>query len=110
MRINKNDIILIVSVLVISAIIFSVFLLTLEKGESVKIIQNDKTEILSLNQDTKKIIKTSDGCYNTLIINDGKAYIESASCPDKICVSHRAISKIGETIVCLPHKLVIEIA
>ena len=28
---------------------------------------------------------------------------------DKICVNHAAISKKGETIVCLPHKVVVEV-
>ena len=32
-----------------------------------------------------------------------------SSCPDLICVRHKAVSETGETIVCLPHKLVIEI-
>ena len=30
-------------------------------------------------------------------------------CPDKICLRSDYISKIGETVVCLPHKVVIEI-
>ena len=47
---------------------------------------------------------------NTLVIEDGKAYIKSATCPDKICVGHRPISKDGETIVCLPHKIVISVS
>jgi hypothetical protein len=44
-----------------------------------------------------------------LVIKDGKAFIQNADCPDKICAEHKPISKTGETIVCLPHKLVIEI-
>ena len=32
-----------------------------------------------------------------------------ADCPDKICVNTGKISKIGETIVCLPHRVVVEI-
>jgi len=32
-----------------------------------------------------------------------------ADCPDKICVKHTNIKNAGETIICLPHKLVIEI-
>ena len=32
-----------------------------------------------------------------------------ADCPDQYCVEHAAIDKVNETIVCLPHKVVLEI-
>jgi hypothetical protein len=44
-----------------------------------------------------------------LVISDGKADMESADCPNQICVHHSAISHTGETIVCLPNRVVIEI-
>ena len=47
--------------------------------------------------------------YNLLVIEGGKAFVKSASCPDGICSSHRAVSKDGESIICLPNKVVIEI-
>ena len=58
----------------------------------------------SLNVDTTVNLET-----NKLIIKNGKAYMESANCPDKICVAHAPISKTGETIVCLPNKIIAEI-
>lgn len=47
--------------------------------------------------------------YNLLCISDGKIRMESADCKDQICVHHKPISGIHESIICLPHKLVIEI-
>lgn len=47
--------------------------------------------------------------YNLLCISDGKVRMESADCKDQICVHHKPISGIRESIICLPHKLVIEI-
>ena len=44
-----------------------------------------------------------------LVISDGKADMESADCPNQICVHHSAISHTGETIVCLPNRVVIEV-
>ena len=35
--------------------------------------------------------------------------MKEADCPDQICRKHKAIDKSGETIVCLPHKVVIEV-
>ena len=47
--------------------------------------------------------------YNLLMISDGTAFVSDADCPDKLCVKQRAISRNGESIICLPHKLVIRI-
>ena len=46
---------------------------------------------------------------NHLIIKDCKADVTEADCPDQICVDQKAISKEGETIVCLPNKVVVEV-
>ena len=54
-------------------------------------------------------IRQEDGSYNILRIRDGKAEITEASCPDKICVKHRPVHGQGESLVCLPNRLVVEI-
>ena len=52
---------------------------------------------------------TGEGFSNILVIRDGKADMTEADCPDRICVKHRPVSRVGETIVCLPHKVVVEV-
>ena len=47
---------------------------------------------------------------NILVIEDGCAYIREADCPDHVCVRTGKIRYEGETIVCLPHRLMIRIA
>jgi hypothetical protein len=47
--------------------------------------------------------------YNLIELGDGKVRVIEADCPDKIDVKQGYVSRIGETIVCLPHRLVIEI-
>ena len=111
MRKNKvlNDIFLAFGIIVIALIIFLIFKLNLKQGNIVKItIDNQVKDCYNINNDTKVFIKDGKN-INTLVIKDGKAYISEANCPDKICVAHREISKTGETIVCLPHRLVVEI-
>ena len=44
-----------------------------------------------------------------LVIKDGQAYMQEADCPNQICVHHSAISHKGETIVCLPNRIIIEV-
>ena len=46
---------------------------------------------------------------NTLVIKDEMADMIFADCPDQICVKHAPISNVGETIICLPNKVVVTI-
>lgn len=62
-----------------------------------------------LDEELTETITLSDGTYNVLEIKDGYASISEASCRDQICVNHFHIHYSGETIVCLPNKLVVEI-
>lgn len=47
--------------------------------------------------------------YNGLVIEDGSVYMAEADCPDKYCVDHKPICRGGEMIICLPHRLVVEV-
>ena len=49
------------------------------------------------------------GGTNILQIKNGKADMTEADCPDQLCVNQRAISRQGENIICLPHKVVVEV-
>ena len=51
----------------------------------------------------------SDKGHNTIIINGDKIGIIDADCSDKVCMNPEYISKPGETLVCLPHKFMIEV-
>lgn len=46
---------------------------------------------------------------NILLIHDGKAEILDANCPDGICVDHHPVSREGETIVCLPNRMIVTV-
>ncbi len=45
----------------------------------------------------------------TLIVQNGKAYVEDSTCPDLICQHHAPISEAGAQIVCLPARIVITV-
>ena len=47
--------------------------------------------------------------YNLISVIDGTVIMETADCKDQICVHHKPISSKGESIICLPHRLVVEI-
>lgn len=108
----KNDLILIGIILTVALIIFAIFKLNLKDGNKVKvIIDSEEKYCYNFNNDTEVVIQSGENNQfeNVLVIKNGEAFIKSANCPDKICAAHRKISKTGETIVCLPHKLVVEI-
>ena len=57
-----------------------------------------------------QVIEVKEGdFYNRIRIEDGKAYMEEANCPDGYCERQGKISGGAQTIVCLPHKLVVEV-
>lgn len=46
---------------------------------------------------------------NVVKISGGKVTMESANCKNQVCVHHSPVSRTGESIVCLPHKIVVSI-
>ena len=109
-RKHRLDFIIIGSILLFAFIFVLIIKLTQKEGKYVVVIfnQTEKSRYL-LDEDLEVKLSFGDDKYNILVIKDGKASIKSASCPDQICVRQRSISKVGETITCLPNKTVIKI-
>lgn len=63
----------------------------------------------TLSESREIPIELDGGISNVIVIEDGAAYMKDADCPDKLCMRQGAISRDGQTIVCLPHKLVVEV-
>ena len=74
-------------------------------GTTVIVQQNNKIVFKGslLKDDTVKLPD------NTVIIENGEVYMQSANCKNQICVKHKKISAKGETIICLPNRVTIEI-
>ena len=107
---KKNDLLLILGIVILAG---GVFLWNnLVKGEAggsaVVYIDGEASATYDLNKDGEYEIHTEHG-QNLLMIKEGKADMTEADCPDGLCVKQHAVYKTGETIVCLPHKVVIEI-
>ncbi|MDS0524431.1 NusG domain II-containing protein [Clostridium sp. SHJSY1] len=112
---KKWDIILIVFLITLSFIPELVFGIILGKSYNrtyAEITLNGKFyKKIPLSEHTGEEqidIKTDYG-YNILKIKDKSIQILDADCPDKICVKSGFISNPGEQLVCLPHKLMIQI-
>jgi len=108
----RNDIILVIFALALSLLALVIYLLCGNVGERVVVKINGETvqEYWLYEEICTDVDFGENTDYvNRLVIEGGRAYISEANCPDGVCKAHRAVSKSGEVIVCLPHKLVIEI-
>ena len=104
---KKRDIILILSVLLIAAALFLVVELTKEDGAGVVVkVDGNKIAEYSLSENATYELN---GGTNILVIENGKAYLSDANCPDKLCVHQGKISRTGEVITCLPNKLTVTV-
>ncbi len=107
----KNDILLLVLLLVIGLLIplgYQLFHRT--AGNTVTITIDGKLwRTLPLSSDTTVDIPGTGGT-NTLRIKNGQASITEADCPDKLCVHQSSIRHNGESLVCLPHKVIVKVA
>ncbi len=107
--IRKSDMILIAVVVVIAVIVLVYVMSTKKTGKIVEIsVDGEVLESFDLSEDKEYQVTTDKG-NNLVIIKDGMVDVVEADCPDKVCVNHVAIDSVGETIICLPHKLVVEI-
>lgn len=108
----RNDIIFIAAILLVAAVGLLYLFVFKSGGDTVKVtVDGELYGIYSLSEDITEDIITGEDSQNLncLIIKDGKAYIETASCPDGICVAHRPVFRNGESIVCLPNKVVVTV-
>lgn len=66
------------------------------------------TFTMPLSQDDVLTVASSAGT-NVIEVQAGKVRVSEADCPNQDCVEQGWISKAGQQIVCLPHKLVVNI-
>lgn len=108
-RWRPADALLAAGVIVAALAIWACLLWLPGRGAAVRVtVDGTVVATLPLNRDATLTIPGIDG-ENTLVIADGKAQITAADCPDQICVRHRAISHPGQSIVCLPHRVVVTV-
>ena len=106
---RKNDLIFVAVLLSVLLIAGLGILLFRGEGDTVTVtVDGVLWAEYPLNEDRTVEIKTERG-VNLLVIRDGKAEIESASCPDGICVAHRPVFRDNESIVCLLNRVVITV-
>ena len=110
-RFNVSDVILILVILsaTIGAVIYKKNDATgtlAKPSEATVFLSGDIIRKLSLDKDQDIILSNGDIIIE---IRDNKIRVKKSSCPRQTCVHMGWIQHPGETIACIPHKLLIEI-
>lgn len=99
----RLDIIVIVLLLLVAVSLLLIVTLTKKSGNVVVVeIDGVISEEFPLSVDG---VFTLNGGTNTLVIENGEAYISYSDCPDHTCEKTGRIRYVGQTIVCLPNRL-----
>lgn len=108
---HKKEFILIIIIIAISCILLIVNQIVFSKpARYLEITVDGKVvETLDLNHDTEILVSGYQGGTNRIIIQSGKVHVSDASCPDKICIHQGTIEQTGESIVCLPNRMIAQI-
>ncbi len=108
----RNDVIFIGALLLVVVLVGLALFFFRREGDAVTVTVNKQHfGTYSLAEDRVVEIRTGENGeeLNLLVIRNGEAFVESATCPDGICASHKPISRNGESIVCLPHQVVVTV-
>lgn len=107
---TRNDLILILAILVAAGAFLLYTSLTRQEGGSAVIyVSGKEVARYPLGKPAEAVLTGAGGGTNTLVISGGEADVTAASCPDGLCVSQGSIRYENQTIVCLPNQLVVQI-
>ncbi len=105
---RAGDIVAMALVLCLAALLL-VFWLTADRGTLAEIeVDGEVVATLSLAENTTKTV-VSRGVTLEIAVEDGRIFVSSADCSDRVCQHTAAIAKRGESIVCAPAAVVIRI-
>lgn len=109
LKTHRNDAILIAVLLLLGGAL-AMFLYAARQSGGYVSVQVDGETVMELPLDEDIWIVLGEGEHtNTLVIENRRARVVEATCPDRICVNQWPVQYEGESIVCLPHKLVITV-
>ena len=105
---HRGDLLLAGSILLLAGVLLFLFR---PGGQGAwAVVTADGAEIARYPLDEDRTVRLGDDTdYNILQIAGGAAAVVEADCGDHTCVRTGAVSREGETIVCLPHRLTVRI-
>jgi hypothetical protein len=114
MKFKKGDFIVILVLVAAVLSWFAVNKLGESKYERQIVIETNgsvyKTIPMSMGMKPQDIyIELENGKHIDIVVDENGAYVKSVECPDKVCQKTGLVSRVGQSIVCLPNKVVVYI-
>ena len=108
---KKRDIIIIAALLVCAAVLYIISQASFGAEASTVVATVDGKEVLRrpLAMENTYEIKQEDGSVNIIAVKDGAVFMQEANCRDGLCIRQGKMRNGAKTIVCLPHKLVVQL-
>ena len=108
---KKKDIIIIALALLAAGALYLVSQVSLGSKASSVVVTVDGSEVLRrpLAMEGRYEIAQDDGSLNVIRVEDGAVYMEEANCRDGLCIRQGKMRNGAKTIVCLPHKVVVQL-
>ncbi len=109
MKRQGKDMLLILTLVVVGLLVLLLLRYRRTNGGYVEVrVSGSVTAVYPLDQDGTYPIEGVGGS-NLLVIENGACAITEADCPDKLCVGMGKIHYSGQSIICLPHQVVVAI-
>lgn len=109
-KLKRYDFLLLGGVVLVGCMFGFFLLVTGRSGAKVQVrVAGTIVKTFPLNENLSYEIHGTGGGTNNLIIENGEAWIENASCPDGLCIRMGKIHRDKQSIVCLPNQVVVEV-
>ena len=100
-RASLFDAMAVAVVLLIAVLLFLIPFFGLREGRTLLVTTARGTTEYDLSKD-RQIELHENGIALTVVIEDGKAFVQHSDCPDGVCMASGRIARSGESILCAP--------
>ncbi|MBE6600413.1 MAG: NusG domain II-containing protein [Ruminococcaceae bacterium] len=107
------DLIIIIAVVLLALALFLLPFLIGNEGKEVSVTAKSGGASVAIYEgaltENKRLEFENNGIKLTVVIEDGEVYVAESSCDDRVCVHSGKISLSGQSIICAPAGIVINI-
>lgn len=115
--IRRGDVIIVLMLMLGSFLPLGVFTYRQAQSESLTLqavvqVDGETVKVFDLVDDgeTETFVYEDDHGHQNVIVRTGtKVTMQEANCNDQVCVRMNDIEFVGETILCLPHRVLVEV-
>ena len=107
---KKSDVVLFFILMALSVGLMFFVYRTGSAGERIEIkVAGELYATYSLAEDRTVTVEQDEGKKNIIRIEGGEVTMASSTCKNQVCVDHAAVSRGGESIICLPNRVIVSI-